>query len=60
MAANMIRDMPLARRKEFSNAFRQAFSVPADAKQVRPYITHRRHLEFCDRYTVEAAGGIAP
>lgn len=60
VAANMIRDMPLARRKEFSNAFRQAFTVPADAKQVRPYITHRRHLEFCDRYTVEAAGGIAP
>ena len=56
----MIRDMPPIRRKEFSAAFRQAFAVPADAKQVRPYITHRRHLEFCDRYTVEAAGGIAP
>lgn len=60
VAASMIRDMSPVRRREFSQAFRQAFAVPADAKQVRPYITHRRHLEFCDRYTVEAAGGIAP
>lgn len=49
-----------AKRKEFQKAFRLAFNVPATEKTIVPLITEQRHLEFIDRYTVEAAGGIAP
>lgn len=58
-AIGMIRTMPVDVRKAFSRVFREEFQVPAEAKQVAPFICELRHLQFVDRFTVEAAGGIA-
>lgn len=58
-AIGMIKVMPPDQRKAFTKTFRDVFQVPADAKQVAPFITELRHLQFIDRYTVEASGGIA-
>lgn len=55
----MIRCMPPEVRAAFSRAFRTTFDVPAEARQITPYITTLQHLQFIDRFTVEAAGGIA-
>jgi hypothetical protein len=58
-AVSMIRCMAPDIRRQFSSAFRTTFAVPAEAKQITPYINTRSHLLFIDRFTVEAAGGIA-
>lgn len=55
----MIRCMPSEVRAAFSRAFRTTFDVPANARQITPYITMMEHMQFIDRFTVEAAGGIA-
>jgi hypothetical protein len=60
VAVNMIKQMDPTKRREFTKAFRKTFGVPQDAKTITQYITEARHLVFIDRYTVEAAGGIAP
>ena len=58
-AVDMIKAMPPDKRRAFSKAFREVFNIPADAKQIVPFITELQHLHFIDRYTVEASGGIA-
>lgn len=58
-AVQMVKVLPTEQRKAFTKTFREVFQVPADAKQVVPFITELRHLQFIDRYTVEAAGGVA-
>lgn len=58
-AVQMVKVLPTEQRKAFTKAFREVFSVPADAKQIVPFITELRHLQYIDRFTVEAAGGIA-
>lgn len=58
-AVGMVKCMPVDVRKAFSRAFRDEFEVPADAKQLVPFIQELRHMQFIDRYTVEAAGGVA-
>ena len=58
-AIDMIKAMEPGQRKAFTKAFRELFAVPADAKQISPFITRLEHWLFIDRYTVEAAGGIA-
>lgn len=58
-AIDMIKVMPPSQRKAFTKAFRELFAVPADAKQISPYILRLEHWLFIDRYTVEAAGGVA-
>lgn len=58
-AVGMVKAMPTEHRKAFTRAFREVFSVPADAKQIVPFICELQHLQFIDRYTVEAAGGVA-
>lgn len=58
-AIDMVKAMPVDVRKAFTRAFRDEFDVPPEAKQVSPYIRELRHMQFCDRFTVEAAGGIA-
>jgi hypothetical protein len=47
-------------RKTFTIAFRDAFRVPREARTIAPLITEVRHMEFCDRWSIEAAGGVAP
>lgn len=58
-AIAIIKAMAPEQRKAFTRAFRETFQVPAEAKQVAPFITALQHLHFIDRYSVEAAGGIA-
>lgn len=58
-AISMIKVMEPAQRKAFTKAFRDLFAVPSDAKQITPHITRLEHWLFIDRYSVEAAGGIA-
>lgn len=58
-AIAMIKAMPTDQRKAFTKAFREVFDVPPEAKQVAPFIQRLEHLHFIDRYTVEAAGGVA-
>jgi hypothetical protein len=59
-AVQMVSDLGAAQRKSFAIAFRDGFNVPKAEKSIVPCITELRHLEFIDRFTVEAAGGVAP
>jgi hypothetical protein len=58
-AVAMVKALPADRRRTFSKSFREVFAVPEDAKQIVPFMTELQHLQFIDRYTVEASGGIA-
>jgi hypothetical protein len=58
-AISMIKAMAPDQRRAFTKVFREVFQVPPEAKQVAPHILELQHLQFIDRYTVEAAGGIA-
>lgn len=57
-AVAMVGAMSQAERKAFSVAFRNAFNVPRSVVSLVPLITERQHLEFVDRFTTEAAGGV--
>jgi hypothetical protein len=59
-AVKMVSDLSPAARKSFAIAFRDGFSISKEEKSIVPCITELRHLQFVDRYTVEAAGGVAP
>jgi hypothetical protein len=59
-AVGMVKVMAPPQRKSFTVAFRCAFEVPDNVTRIASEITQVRHLEFIDRFTVEAAGGIAP
>jgi hypothetical protein len=59
-AVQMVSDLSPAQRKSFAIAFRDGFNVPKAEKSIVPCITELRHLQFVGRYTVEAAGGVAP
>ena len=59
-AVKMVSDLSPAQRKSFAIAFRDGFKVPKEEKSILPCITELRHLKFIDRFTVEAAGGVAP
>jgi hypothetical protein len=58
-AVGMVKQMAPAQRKAFTIAYRVAFDVPATETRIATTITQVRHLQFIDRFTVEAAGGIA-
>jgi len=60
VAIGMISSLSPEQRKAFTIAFRNAFRVPREAKAIAPFITEVRHIEFCDRWSIEAAGGVAP
>jgi hypothetical protein len=57
-AVAMVGAMSAAQRKAFTIAFRNAFSVPREQVSLVPLITQIQHLEFIDRFTTEAAGGV--
>jgi hypothetical protein len=59
-AIEMVRVLNTEQRKAFTISFRSAFHVPREVKTIVPLITELQHLHFIDRFTVEAAGGIAP
>ena len=60
VAIGMISKLSVEQRKAFTIAFRDAFRVPREAKAIAPLITEVRHMEFCDRWSIEAGGGVAP
>jgi len=60
VCVEMIKALSTDGRKAFTIAFRDAFQVPREAKAIAPLITEVRHMEFCDRWSVEASGGVAP
>ena len=59
-AVQMVSDLSPAQRKSFAIAFRDGFNVPKAEKSIVPCINELQHLQFIDRFTVEAAGGVAP
>ena len=59
-ALSMIRQMTVPQRKAFSISFRTAFEIDASVTRIATEITQRQHLDFIDRFTIEAAGGVAP
>ena len=59
-ALEMVKVMDAEQRKAFTISFRSAFSVPREVKAIAPLILQLQHLHFVDRFTVEAAGGVAP
>jgi hypothetical protein len=60
VAFEMISSLSPEQRKAFTIAFRDAFRVPREARVIAPLITEARHLEFCDRWSIETSGGVAP
>ena len=58
-AVAMVKVMDVAQRKAFTIAFRHAFEIPSSERAIQPLITELRHLQFIDRFTIEAAGGVA-
>lgn len=57
-AVAMVRQMNAEQRKAFTIAFRDAFRVAREERSITPLITEIQHLEFIDRFSVEANGGI--
>ena len=60
VAIGMISSLSAEQRKVFTIAFRDAFRVPREVRAIVPLIAEARHMEFCDRWSIEAAGGVAP
>lgn len=58
-AVSMCKAMDAATRKAFTIAFRDAFRVDREQRSIIPLITELKHLEFIDRFSIEAAGGIS-
>ena len=58
-AVGLIKVMTAQARKSFTIAFRVAFEVPDNVMRIAGEITQLRHLDFIDRFNMEAAGGIA-
>lgn len=57
-AVGLVKVMTPASRKSFTIAFRTAFEVPDNVVRIAGEITQLRHLDFIDRFNLEAAGGI--
>jgi len=57
-AVGLVKVMTPASRKSFTIAFRTAFEVPDSVVRIAGEITQLRHLDFIDRFNLEAAGGI--
>jgi len=60
VCVEMIKALTADQRKNFTVSFRDAFRVPREASAIAPLIAEVRHMEFCDRWSIEAAGGVAP
>jgi hypothetical protein len=60
VAISMIKGLTADERKSFTISFRSAFAVDRSVNAIAPVITELRHLYFCDRWSIENAGGVAP
>lgn len=56
----LVKAMTAEQRRAFTIAFRDAFSVPREARAVAPLITQERHRQFVCRFVDEAEGVPAP
>jgi hypothetical protein len=59
VCVKMITALTTSQQRSFKISFRDAFRVPRDIKAIAPLITQVRHMEFCDRWSMEAYGGVA-
>jgi hypothetical protein len=59
-AVGMIKALSADQRQSFTIAFRDCFRVDRSVKAIAPVIQQLQHLHFCDRWTIENAGGVAP
>jgi len=60
VAINMIKSLTADQRQAFTISFRSAFAVDRAVKAIAPVIQQLQHLHFCDRWSIENAGGVAP
>ena len=60
VAVNMIKALSADQRQAFTISFRDAFRVERSVKAIAPVIQQLQHLHFCDRWSIENAGGVAP
>jgi hypothetical protein len=60
VAINMIKSLTADQRQSFTISFRDAFRVERSVKAIAPVIQQLQHLHFCDRWSIENAGGVAP
>jgi len=60
VAVGMIKALSADQRQSFTIAFRDCFRVDRSVKTIAPVITELQHLHFCDRWSIENAGGVAP
>ena len=60
VAINMIKSLTADQRQAFTISFRDAFRVERSVKAIAPVIQQLQHLHFCDRWSIENAGGVAP
>jgi hypothetical protein len=60
VAINMIKGLAVHQRQSFTIAFRDCFRVDRSVNAIAPVITELQHLHFCDRWSIENAGGVAP
>jgi len=57
---SMIKSLTADQRQSFTIAFRDCFCVDRSVKAIAPVIQQLQHLHFCDRWSIENAGGVAP
>ena len=60
VAIGMIKSLTADQRQAFTISFRSAFAVDRAVKAIAPVIQQLQHLHFCDRWSIENAGGVAP
>jgi hypothetical protein len=60
VAIDMIKSLTADQRQCFTISFRDAFRVERSVKAIAPVIQQLQHLHFCDRWSIENAGGVAP
>ena len=60
VAISMIKSLTADQRQAFTISFRDAFRVERSVKVIAPVIQQLQHLHFCDRWSIENAGGVAP
>jgi hypothetical protein len=60
VAINMIKSLTADQRQSFTISFRDAFRVERSVRAIAPVIQQLQHLHFCDRWSIESAGGVAP
>jgi hypothetical protein len=59
VAISMIKGLTPDQRQSFTIAFRDCFRVDRSVRTIAPVIQQLQHLQFCDRWSIENAGGVS-